>query len=295
MANIVIPFAAVSHQPVPSVGFNNNFTEVAQKFNTYAVQTDVAKVIGVAHTFSVAQNMAGLVMTGDLLFTDATYDIGKLAATRPRDGFFSRNLAIGGTLTLNGGVINLSSFIGTSTMLGGSTGHSLRNAANSADNILMTDAGLATFRNLVTITAGGLAIPSASASFGGGVLITGGGLSIVGDLLFTDALYDIGKTGATRPRDGFFSRNLVVGGTLNTTGALTVASGGVNVTAGGVVLAAGNTISIAGNNVLGARAPGWAAQTGAQTRADMGGAPTLATVASTLDALIMDLRGHGMI
>jgi hypothetical protein len=74
-----------------------------------------------------------------------------------------------------------------------------------------------------------------------------------------------------------------------------VASGGVNVTAGGVVLAAGNTISIAGNNVLGARAPGWAAQTGAQTRADMGGAPTLATVASTLDALIMDLRGHGMI
>ncbi len=35
-------------------------------------------------------------LTSDLLFTDATYDIGKTGATRPRDGFFSRNLAIGG-------------------------------------------------------------------------------------------------------------------------------------------------------------------------------------------------------
>lgn len=33
----------------------------------------------------------------------------------------------------------------------------------------------------------------------------------VADLLFTDATYDIGKSGATRPRDGFFSRNLTVG------------------------------------------------------------------------------------
>lgn len=34
----------------------------------------------------------------------------------------------------------------------------------------------------------------------------------VADLLFTDATYDIGKSGATRPRDGFFSRHLTVGG-----------------------------------------------------------------------------------
>lgn len=35
----------------------------------------------------------------DLKFTDASYDIGKSGATRPRDGFFSRNVTIGGTLT----------------------------------------------------------------------------------------------------------------------------------------------------------------------------------------------------
>jgi hypothetical protein len=42
-------------------------------------------------------NVAGDTMTGDLKFTDATYDIGKSGATRPRDGFFSRNLVVGGT------------------------------------------------------------------------------------------------------------------------------------------------------------------------------------------------------
>lgn len=44
------------------------------------------------------------------------------------------------------------------------------------------------------------------------------------DLLFTDATYDIGKSGATRPRDLFLSRNAVVGGTLAVTGAATLAS-----------------------------------------------------------------------
>jgi len=42
------------------------------------------------------------------------------------------------------------------------------------------------------------------------------------DLLFTDATYDIGKSGATRPRDGFFSRNAVIGGTLGVTGVTTL-------------------------------------------------------------------------
>lgn len=44
------------------------------------------------------------------------------------------------------------------------------------------------------------------------------------DLKFTDATYDIGKSGATRPRDLFLSRNAVVGGTLGVTGAATLSS-----------------------------------------------------------------------
>lgn len=45
-----------------------------------------------------------------------------------------------------------------------------------------------------------------------------------GDLTFTDATYDIGKSGATRPRDGFFSRNVTIGGTLAVTGAATLSA-----------------------------------------------------------------------
>ena len=50
---------------------------------------------------------------------------------------------------------------------------------------------------------------------------------ITQDLLFTDNTYDIGKSGASRPRDLFASRNAVVGGTLGVTGAVTL-SGGLN-------------------------------------------------------------------
>lgn len=42
--------------------------------------------------------------------------------------------------------------------------------------------------------------------------------TITSHLLFTDATYDIGASGATRPRDLFLSRNAVVGGTLSVAG-----------------------------------------------------------------------------
>lgn len=41
-------------------------------------------------------------MGADLLFTDASFDIGKSAATRPRDLFLSRNEVVGGTLGVTG-------------------------------------------------------------------------------------------------------------------------------------------------------------------------------------------------
>jgi microcystin-dependent protein len=45
---------------------------------------------------------AGDTMTGSLLFTDATYDIGAAGATRPRDLHLSRNATIGGDLAVTG-------------------------------------------------------------------------------------------------------------------------------------------------------------------------------------------------
>ena len=49
---------------------------------------------------------------------------------------------------------------------------------------------------------------------------------ITQDLLFTDATYDIGKSGASRPRDLFQSRNATIGGTLGVTGVTTLAAVG---------------------------------------------------------------------
>lgn len=57
-----------------------------------------------------------------------------------------------------------------------------------------------------------------------GQLNATGGWSISGDFKFVDATYDIGKSGATRPRDGFFSRNFVIGGTMNVVGVVTLSS-----------------------------------------------------------------------
>jgi hypothetical protein len=92
--NIVIPHVAVPLAQVPSVGTNSNMTEVATKFNTYAVQTDIAKTITVTHQWNATQQYAG-----DILFSDALYDIGKSGATRPRHIYASGNIVAGGTIT----------------------------------------------------------------------------------------------------------------------------------------------------------------------------------------------------
>ena len=51
------------------------------------------------------------------------------------------------------------------------------------------------------------------------ITVTG---TITSNLIFTDATYDIGASGATRPRDFFLSRNATVGGTLAVTGVATL-------------------------------------------------------------------------
>lgn len=61
-------------------------------------------------------NKAGDTMLGDLLFTDAIYDIGKSGTTRPRDGFFSRKLEIGTSLAIGGATIGTNAMAVTGTV-----------------------------------------------------------------------------------------------------------------------------------------------------------------------------------
>jgi hypothetical protein len=111
-------------------------------------------------------------VNSNLLFTDATYDIGASGATRPRDLFLSRNLTVGGTLTLAGGV-------------------------NLNGNVTVGDASTDTLTINSTITS---------------------------NLIFTDNTYDIGASGATRPRSLFLAGNITAAGNQTLTGALTVDS-----------------------------------------------------------------------
>jgi len=89
----------------------------------------------------------GATLTGHLLFTDNTYDIGASGATRPRTGYFGTSVV-------------------APTFTGNLTGSASLN-----------------------------------------LLLTGG--TLTGHLLFTDNTYDIGASGATRPRTGYFGTSVV--------------------------------------------------------------------------------------
>lgn len=144
-------------------------------------------------------------LVSDLKFNlDATYDIGKPGATRPRDLFMSRNLVVGDTAVVGGGV----RVTGRNTATWTGPGAEVYWDGTSAV-LLGFNRSLGTY--LPAVVAG-----STVTLLVGGTTATLGAtsLDLVADLLFPDATYDIGKSGATRPRDLFLSRNLTVGGSV---------------------------------------------------------------------------------
>ena len=125
--------------------------------STMAVQGALSATGNVTLGDAAADNVTvNGTITSNLIFTDATYDIGASGANRPRDLFLSRNLTVGGTLTLAGGV-------------------------NLNGNVTVGDASTDTLTINSTITS---------------------------NLIFTDNTYDIGASGATRPRTGYFGTSI---------------------------------------------------------------------------------------
>ena len=107
--------------------------------------------------------------------------------------------------------------------------NSLAFTTNGATALTLSSAQAATFAGDVTV--GGALTLTGGLTLNGAVVVGDSAsdtltvnATVTSDLLFTDATYDIGKSGATRPRDGFFSRNMAVGGTLGVTGATTLSS-----------------------------------------------------------------------
>lgn len=105
---ITLSYTFTANTTIQSAQVNSNFTTLATR----------------------ALDKTGDTMTGDLKFTDATYDIGKSAATRPRDLFLSRNATVGGTLAVTG-TADLAGGLSTALSLG-STGQIVFPATQNA-------------------------------------------------------------------------------------------------------------------------------------------------------------------
>jgi hypothetical protein len=128
--------------------------------------------------------------TGDILLTDATYDIGKSGATRPRDLFVSRNAAIGGTLAVTGAVTltvtltvaqggtGLTTLTTNNVILGNGTSTPLFVAPGASGNVLTSNGTTWTSATALTgtLTAGTTAIQNPYAS--GAVVTTAHGLGV---------------------------------------------------------------------------------------------------------------------
>lgn len=145
----------------------------------------------------------------------------------------ARRLILSGLSISNTGVFSFTvPFIDASALTGvvavahGGTGLATV-AANRILYASATDviAALPTVINSILQTNGS-GVPAWSATLPSGITLTAPVFSgsIGSDLLFTDGLYDIGKSAATRPRDLFLSRNGVIGGTLSVTGTSTLAA-----------------------------------------------------------------------
>ena len=158
-----------------------------------------------------------------------------IGASSASTGAFTTLNASGAT-TLDGNVT-----------LGNASGDTVTVTGTIASNLLFTDntydigaSGATRPRNLFLA---GAATIGGNLSVGGTLTLTGGvnlnGNVVVGDtsadtltinatitsnLLFTDNTYDIGASGATRPRNLFLAGNATIGGAQTLTGALTVDS-----------------------------------------------------------------------
>lgn len=105
--------------------------------------------------------------------------------------------------------------------------------------------------NSLTFTTSGatnVTLPTSGtlATVAGTLPITGG--TLTGNLLFTDATYDIGASGATRPRDFFLSRNATIGGTVNKVTITPPATGSTLTIADGKTFTASNSLAFTGTD-----------------------------------------------
>lgn len=284
-------------QVISSANVNANFG--------ISVLTDTSRTITVTHTYTASQTFTGglslgAAVTSDLLFTDATYDIGKTGATRPRDGFFSRNAVIGGTLGVAAGKTTLRN-------LELSFDHA------SFDALTFTDTNAAPYAKWLVGQgtggeADGLVFYNATAgatrlhlSAAGIFRVAAGDLKIsAGNLQFDAVVSKIipGATSISHRNRADSVDNLLIpdNGTMLVRNGVT-AGGTITSTSGGFD-ASGTTYKVSATQVLGSRKTGYTNPwTGTLNRATVydPASVTLVQLAQRVAALQTDFESHGLI
>jgi hypothetical protein len=217
-----------------SVATYPSLTELSYvKGVTSSIQTQLNSKLSSATAASTYLPLAGGTLTGNLFFSaDNTYDIGG-GSTNPRSGYFATSLT---APYLYGGDKTGTTYTGYSgAVLGGFTTHAVLDFFDNNVRIGEFYTTSSAF-NFFTGTGSSLNFYVNNDTTNAAIAVaTSREITLLGNLLMgTDNTYDIGASGATRPRTGYFGTSVVTPlltlGTGNITMTGSIASTGSRVT-----------------------------------------------------------------
>lgn len=200
---------------------------------TSAIQTQLDNKLAITTAASTYLPLVGGTLTGNLFFSaDNTYDIGG-GSTNPRSGYFATSLT---APYLYGGDKTGTTYTGYSgAVLGGFTTHAVLDFFDNNVRIGEFYTTSSAF-NFFTGTGSSLNFYVNNDTTNAAIAVaTSREITLLGNLLMgTDNTYDIGASGATRPRTGYFGTSVVTPlltlGTGNITMTGSIASTGSRVT-----------------------------------------------------------------
>lgn len=210
-----------------TAGVYGNATTVSQV--TINAQGQITNAANVAITFpagGVTNVATGTGLTGGPITSTGTISIANTTVTAGVYGGAANTVVV--TINSQGQITAAANSVITLPNSGVTAG--IYGNATTVSQVTVNAQGLVTAAANVSISSAVGANPSASFT---GVAINGVATTfmrsdaapaigkLTANLIFTDATYDIGASGATRPRDFFLSRNAVIGGTINVTGHTT--------------------------------------------------------------------------